>query len=131
MKVPIRWLTSCPVDIGKLSLHKNWDLLSPRTIHLYSSVFLKSITRNSNSTDAMMYPCLKPTLKSLDVSILTMMSLTATFSYTCLIPEHSLGGAPYLPSMEISSAWLEVYKELTRSINATYVGNVRFRVRFY
>ena len=30
MKVLGRWLTSCPVDLGELSLRANWDFLSPR-----------------------------------------------------------------------------------------------------
>ena len=116
------WLNGCPVDLGELYLHENWDFLSPRAVHLYYSVPLKDIISNINSTGSMLYPCLVPTLKSMDVSILPMMRLTMLFSYMCLISEHSLGGAPYFPIMAMSIVWLEVSKSLTRSANATYFG---------
>ena len=103
-KVPGRWLTNCPVDLGELYLHANWDLLSPRAVHSSSSVLLKAIIRNRNSTRAMQYPCLTPTLNSMDVSTLPMMSLTILLSYMCLIADHSLGGEPYFPSMAMISA---------------------------
>ena len=38
VKVTGRWLTSCLVDLGELSLLENCDLLSPRAVHLFSSV---------------------------------------------------------------------------------------------
>ena len=62
-KVPGRWLTSCPVDLGELSLRADWDLLSLRAIHSSSSVLEKAITRNRNSTGSMLHPCLTTTLK--------------------------------------------------------------------
>ena len=122
--MPGRWLTNCPVDLGELSLYENWAFLSPRAIHLSSSVLVKAITENRNSTGAMLYPCLKPTLKSMDVSTLPRMILTMLLLYMRLIAEHSLGGAPYFPSMETSSAWLEASKALTRPANAIHVGSL-------
>ena len=103
-KVPVWWLTNCPVDIGELSLHENWPLLSTRAVHLYSSVSTKAIVKNRNSTGAMLHPFLKPTLKSMDVSTLPMTSLAMIFLYMRLIADNSLGGAPYFPSMAMSSA---------------------------
>ena len=44
------WLTSCPLDLDELSLCENWDLLSLRAVHLYSSVSVKAIIRNINKT---------------------------------------------------------------------------------
>ena len=46
-----------------------------------------------------------------------------------LISEHSLGGAPYFPSMGTSSAWLEVPKALTRSVNDIHVGRLCLYIR--
>ena len=37
-KVPGRWLTNCPVDLGELYLRT-----SPRAVHLSSSVLAKAI----------------------------------------------------------------------------------------
>ena len=104
MKVPGRWLTNCLVDLGELSLHENWDLLSPMSVHSYYSVLAKAIIKNRNSTGAMLSPCLTTTFKSMDVSTFPMMSLTIILLYMCLIAEHSLGGAPYFPSMAMNSA---------------------------
>ena len=70
----------------------------------------------------MMYPCLTQNLKSMDVSILPMMILTALLFYMRLIAEHSIGGVPYFPSTVISSAWLEVSKCLNMYANAIHVG---------
>ena len=61
-KVPVRWINNCPVDLGELSLCENWALLNPRAVHLSSSVSDNAIIRNRNSTRAMLYPCLTPTL---------------------------------------------------------------------
>ena len=58
----------------------------------------------------------------MDVSIFPMMRLTKLLSYMCLIAEHSPGGAPYFPSMAMSSEWLESSKAFTRSMNVTHVG---------
>ena len=102
-KVPGRWLTNCPVDLGELSLHENWDLLSPSSVHLSSTVSAKAKIKNRNSAWAMLPPCLTPTLKSMNLSTLPMMILTMIFSHMRLIAEHSLEGAPYFPSMAISS----------------------------
>ena len=44
-KVPGRWLTNCPVDLGELSMHANWALLIPRAVHSYSSVSAKPSLR--------------------------------------------------------------------------------------
>ena len=104
VKVPGKGLTICLVDLDELSLCANWALLSPRYVQSYYSVLVKAITRNRNSTEDMLSPCLTPTLKSMDVSTLPMMSLTTIFSYMRLIAERSLGGAPYFPSMAMSSA---------------------------
>ena len=38
VKVPGLWITSCPVDLGELSLHTNWALISPRTVQSSYSV---------------------------------------------------------------------------------------------
>ena len=103
-KVPGWWITNCPVDLGKLSLCANWDLLSRRAVHLSSSFLANSIVKNRNSISDMLYPCLTPTLKSMDVSTLPMMRLTMLLSYMRLIYERSLGGVPYFPSMAVSSA---------------------------
>ena len=103
-KVPDQWLTNCPVDIGEFSLRTSWDLLSPRAVHLSYSVLAKSIIKNINSTGAMLYPFLTPTLNSMDVSTFTMMSLTIISSYMRLIADRSLGGAPYFPSIAMGSA---------------------------
>ena len=103
---------------------KNWDLLSTRSVHSYYSVSAKDIIRNRNTIGAMLSPCLTPILMSMDVSILLMMSLTTLLSYMYSIAEHSLGWAPYFPSIVMISAWLEVSKMLTRSENATHVGSL-------
>ena len=79
VKVPGRWIYSSPVDLGEFSVHADWDLLSLRAVHLSSSVSENAIIRNRNRTGSILYPCLKPTLKSMDVSILPMMSLTMFF----------------------------------------------------
>ena len=97
-------LTIRPVDRDELSLHENYYLLSPRSVHLYSSVLEKAIIRNINRTGVILYPFLTPALKLMYVSILLMMRLTFILLYICLIDEHSLEGAPYFPSMEIISA---------------------------
>ena len=103
-KLPGWWITNFPVDRGELYLRANWYLFSPRAVHLYSSVSAKAIIKNRNSTWAMLSPCFKPTLNSMDVSTFPMMSLTILLAYMCLIPEHSLGGAPYFPSMAMRGA---------------------------
>ena len=126
VKVPGWWRTNCLVNIFKLSLHANWVLIDPRAVHLSSSVSDKVIIRNKNSTGAMMSPCLIPTLKSMDVSILPVMSLITLFSYVRLMAEHSLGGVRYFPNVEMSNAWFGVSKALNRSVNATHVGRLWF-----
>ena len=98
-KLPGWWLTNCPVDLGELSLRENWDVLSPRAVHVASSDLAKAIIKNRNSTRAIISPCLTPTFKSMDVSTLPMIILTMLLLYMHLIVEHSLGGAPYFPSM--------------------------------
>ena len=123
-KVPGQWITICPVDLGELYLHANWYLLNPRSVHLSSSISENATIRNRNSTGAIMVSCLALTLRSMDVSILPMMSLTTLLLYMGLIAEHSLGGAPYFTSMEISNAWLEVSNALTRSMNGNHVGSL-------
>ena len=62
-KVPGRWITNCPVDLGLLNLLANWALLSPRAVHLSSSVLAKAIIKKRNSIGAMISSCLTPTLK--------------------------------------------------------------------
>ena len=103
-KVPGRWLTNCPVDLGELSLRANWALLSPRAVHSSSSVLEKVVIKNRNITGAMLSPCLTPTLNSMDIYALPMMSLITLLLYMRLIAERSLGSAPYFPSMAMSSA---------------------------
>ena len=103
-KVPGNWLTNFLVDLGELYSHENWALLNLRAIHSSSSVLAKAIIRNRNSTMDMLYPCLTPTLKSMDISTLLMMILTIILLYMRFIYEHSIGGAPNFPSMEMSSA---------------------------
>ena len=76
-----------------------------------------------------MSPCLTPTLNSIGVSTLPMLSLTMLLLYMRLIAEHSLGGAPYFSIMVMSSAWLEVSKDLTRYLNATHVGRLSLCLR--
>ena len=93
-KVPVQWLTNCPVDIGELSLRANWALLSPRAAHSSSSVSAKAIIKNRNSTGAILSPYLTPTLNSTDVSTFPKTNLTIILSYMRLIADHSLGGAP-------------------------------------
>ena len=115
------WLTNCPVDLGELSLCANWDFINYRSVHSSSCVLEKDIIKNRNNTVAIMSTCLTPTLESMDVSILTMIILTTFLSYINFLAEHSLGGAPYFPSMEMSNAWLDVSKTLPRSANAIYV----------
>ena len=66
-------------------------------VHSSYSVPEKSTTSNINIIGDMMYPFLNSTLKSMDVSILTMMRLTIILLYMRLIDENSLGGAPYFP----------------------------------
>ena len=90
-KVPGRWLTNCPVNLGELSMRANWDLLSPRAVHSSSSILAKAIIKNINSTGAMLSPCLTPTLNSMDVSTFPMMSLTKLLSYMRSVAERSLG----------------------------------------
>ena len=119
--MPGWWLINCPVGLGELSLRENWDLLSPRFIHSSSSVLAKAIIKNRNSTGYVLSPCFTLILKSMDVSTVLMIRLTVLFSYIRLIAEHILTDAPYFPSMAMSSAWLEVSKALTRSVNAIHV----------
>ena len=64
-KVPSWCLTNCLVDIGEVSLRVNWDLLNPRAINLYSSIWDKVIIRNRNNTGSMISHCLRPNVKSL------------------------------------------------------------------
>ena len=90
-------LVSCPYM-------QNWDLLSPRAVHFSSCVSEKAIIKNRSSTGTILSPCLTPNLKSTDVSTLPTMSLIILLSYMRLIDECSLGGAPYFPSMAMSSA---------------------------
>ena len=45
-KVPGRWLTNCPVDLGELSLRTNWDFLSLRAVHSSDQGVLIMITEN-------------------------------------------------------------------------------------
>ena len=59
-----------------------------------------------------------------------MMSLNVLFLYMRLIYEHSLGGAPYFPSIATSSACLEVSKALTKSANTTHAGRLWLCLRF-
>ena len=103
-KVPVWWITNCPIDLGELSLRANWALLSPRAVHLSSSVSEKAIIKNRNITGAILYPCLTPTFNSMDASTFPVISLTIILLYMCLIAENSLGGAPYFPSMAMNSA---------------------------
>ena len=103
-KVPVRWLNNCPVDLGELFLHVDWDLISLRAFHLYYSVLAKASIKNRDSTGAMLSPCLTPNLKSMDVSTFPVMISTMLLSYIRLIAERSLGGAPYFPSMAMSSS---------------------------
>ena len=102
--VPGRWITSCPVDLGELSLRTNWVMISPRAVQSSSSVLAKAIIKNKNNTGAMLSPYLTLTLNSMDLSTFPMMSLTILLSYMCLIAERSLEGAPYFTSMAIRSA---------------------------
>ena len=74
-------------------------------------------------TGAILSPCLTPTLKLMDVYTFPMMILNMLLLYMRLIAEHSLGGAPYFPSMAIS-ARLEVSKALTMSENSTHFGRL-------
>ena len=129
MKVPGKWITSCPVDLGELSLCANWAFLSTRAVHSSSSFSEKAIIRKRNSIGAMLSPCLTPTLKLMDVSILPMMSLTMLLLYMRLIAEHSIWGVPYFTSMEMSSALLEVSEVMTRYSNATHVGRFWLCIR--
>ena len=124
MKVLGWCLTNCMVDLGELSLHVNWDFISHRAAQLSSSVLAKEIIWNINRSGAMISPCLTPTLKSMYVSIFLMMSLTTLLPYMRFIAEHSLGGAPYFTSMDMSSAWLEVSKNLDNDANANHVGRL-------
>ena len=96
-KMTARCLIFCLVELDEVSLCENWDLVNPRTIHFSFSVLAKAIVNNINSTGSMMFPCLTPTLKSIYVSILMMMSLTTLLSYMSLIVDHSVGGTPYFP----------------------------------
>ena len=102
--MPGRWITNFPVDLGDLSLRANWGLLDPRAVHSSSSVSAKVIIKNRNSTGSMLSNFLTPTFNSMDVSTLPMMSLTMLLFYMHFFADHSLGGAPYFPSMEMSNA---------------------------
>ena len=123
-KVPDWWVTSWPVDLGDLYLRENWYLPNPRAVQS-SSIFLeKDIIKNRNSTGTKLSPCLTPTLKSVDHQTFLMMSLTMLLLCMRLIGEHSLGGAPYFPSMEMISALLEGSKALNMSANTTHAGRL-------
>ena len=98
------WLNNCPVDLGELYLRTIWVLLSPRTVHLSSSVLEKAIINNRHLTEAMLPPCLNPNLNSMDVSTFSMTILTMLLYYMRLIADRSLGGALYFSSMAMSSA---------------------------
>ena len=97
MKVTGLRITSCPVDIGELSLYANLYLLSTRAFHLSSRVLENSIISNRNSTWDMLSTCLTPALNSMDVLILTVMILTKLLSYMRLISEHSFGESHIFP----------------------------------
>ena len=128
-KVPVRWLTSCQVDLSELSLIANWALLSLRAVHSSSTDLTKATIKNINSTVAMLYPCLKTTLKLMDVSTLSRMILTMLSMYMCSIAEHSLGGASYFPSMEMSSSCFKVSEALTKSANDTHARRLWLCIR--
>ena len=102
--MPGWWITNCLIDLGEFSLREKWALLIPRAVQFSYIVSVKAIIRNRNSNGAMLSLCLTPTLKSTGVSTLPMMSLAMPLLFMHLIYEHSLGGAPYFPSMEMSSA---------------------------
>ena len=97
MKVTGLRITSCPVDIGELSLYANLYLLSTRAFHLSSRVLENSIISNRNSTWDMLSTCLTPALNSMDVLILTVMILTKLLSYMRLNSEHSFGESHIFP----------------------------------
>ena len=120
--MPGWWTTNCLIYLGEFSLREKWALLIPRAVQFSYSVSVKAIIRNINSNGAMLSLCLTPTLNSMGVSTLPMMSLAMPFSFMHLIYEHSLGGAPYFPSIATSSACLEVSKALTKSANTNHVG---------
>ena len=126
VKVTGRWLTSCLVDLGELSLHANWYFLGPRAVHLSSIFLVNAIIRNRNSTGAMLSPFFTLTLKSMDVSIFPMMILTTILSYVYFIYDHSLGGELHFTIMSMSSAWLDTPKDLNMSANDTHVGRFWF-----
>ena len=119
--MPGRWITNCPVDLGELFLCSNLDLLSPRAVRSFCSVLVKAIIKNRIGTRPCCILFLTPTLNSIDVFTLKIMSLTMLLSYMRLIAERSLEGTPYFPSMASSSAGLELSKALTRSTNATHI----------
>ena len=75
-KVPGCWLTNFPFVLGALSLCSNLALLNLTDVHSSYSVSEKAIIKNRNITGSVMSTCLKPTLKSMDVSTFSMMSFT-------------------------------------------------------
>ena len=85
LKVLGLWLINFRVDPGGFLLYANLDLLTPRAFYLYFSVLEENIIRNIKMNGSMMLPCLTPTLKLMDASIFSMISLTKLFSYMLLI----------------------------------------------
>ena len=85
LKVLGLWLINFRVDPGGFLLYANLDLFTPRAFYLYFSVLEYNIIRNIKMNGSMLLPCLTPTLKLMDASIFSMISLTKLFSYMLLI----------------------------------------------
>ena len=73
------WLTILPVERGELLCLDNVAFVRPSLVHYFSNLSANAMMRNMNITGSMMYPCLTPTLKGMEVSIFPIISLTTLF----------------------------------------------------
>ena len=61
------WLTIWPVERGEFLCPENVAFVIPFLVHYFSNVSLNAMIRNRNRTWFMLYPCLNPTIKGMDV----------------------------------------------------------------
>ena len=124
------WLKIWLVERGELLCLENVDFVSPLLVHYFSKVSANAMIIYRKRTGATLSPCLTPTLKGMDVSKFSIISLTTLFLYILLIAQQKRGGYPYLDRMTIRSLWLEVSKDFTRSASSTQLGKLWLCRRF-
>ena len=119
----------CPVSCPLSRLVSEGGLLNaafgmPAKSHSASTVSEKAAMRNRNMTGERLSPCLTPTVWESSALSLPIRSITFRLSYKRDIAFLNLGGAPYLSSTLMSSAWSAVSKALIRSAKTTYVSRL-------